>query len=215
MTCQERAIINHKSPFRALSKSYPLHTKSIIKGEIQVLDLTPCLLEGYTTDLGISPDFLKEASKIASSPPIPEKVFTLKKGNLIGSHLAISDKDGNNVADLKSPILSIGATTLTFPDGSENSSHPIEIKPLGIGHRAESFVKDSVTCTWENERFKIENKTLARIIDSEKMEVARYSQKRGRDNEGVLVLDAREVGELVSVLTCVEVLQHINSFSKG
>lgn len=68
----------------------------------------------------------------------PNTVFTLKKGNLVSTHLTVADKDGNHIADWKSPILSMGKATLTFPDESEHSSHPIEIKPLGVGRRAES-----------------------------------------------------------------------------
>lgn len=161
------------------------------------------------------PSFSKKAKQITSSPPLPEIVFTFKKENLPGSHLTVSDKAGNHVADWKSPILSMGTTTLTFPNGSKHSSHPIEIKPLGVGRRAESFVKDSVMYTWENERFKIENKNLIKAIGSEKVEVAKYSQKTGHDKEGLLVVNTGEVDELVAVLTCFAVLQHIDSFSKG
>jgi hypothetical protein len=76
-------------------------------------------------------------------------------------------------------------------------------------------VKDSVTYIWENERFKIENKTLAKVIGSAKAEAGKQSQKTGRDKEGVPVADTREVDELVAILTFIAVLQHKNSFSKS
>jgi hypothetical protein len=76
-------------------------------------------------------------------------------------------------------------------------------------------VKDSVTYIWENDGFKIENKTLAKVIGSTKAEVGKYSQKTGRDKEGVSVVDTREVDELVVILTCIAVFQHKDSFSKG
>jgi hypothetical protein len=146
----------------------------LTKGVIEVLNLTPHLLESYNVDTDISPEFLKEAKQITFPPPLSEIVFTFKKENLTGSHLTASGKGGNHVTDWKSPILSMGTTTLTFQNGSEHSSHPIEIKPLGVGRRAERFVKDSVMYTWENERFKIENKSLIKAIGSEKVEAAKY-----------------------------------------
>lgn len=76
-------------------------------------------------------------------------------------------------------------------------------------------MKDSVTYIWENDRFKIENKTLAKVIGSAKAEVGKYSQKTGRVKEGVSVVDTREVDELVAILTCIAVFQHKDSFSKG
>jgi hypothetical protein len=69
--------------------------------------------------------------------------------------------------------------------------------------------------TWENERFKIENKSLIKVIGSEKVGVANFSQKTRRDEEGLLVVNTREVDELVAVLTCAIVLQYIDSFTKG
>ena len=96
----------------------------------------------------------------------------------------------------------------------EHNSYPIEIKLLGVDRRAESFVKDKVTHTWKNERFKIENMTLVKVIGSKKA-AAKYSQKTGRDKEGVLVVDTGEVGELVAVSTCVAILQHKDSFSNS
>jgi hypothetical protein len=76
-----------------------IQTKSIIKGETQVVDLTTHLLETYHAYSGISPEFLKEAKRIVSTPSIPDKVFTLKKGNLVGTHMTAADKDGNHIAD--------------------------------------------------------------------------------------------------------------------
>ena len=79
---------------------------------------------------------------------------------------------------------------LIFPDGSEHSSYTVKIKPLGVGRRAESLLR-TVTYIWGNGRFKIENKTLVKVIGSEKAEVAKYRQKTGHDKEVLLVVDTR------------------------
>jgi hypothetical protein len=76
-------------------------------------------------------------------------------------------------------------------------------------------IEDSVTYMWENKRFKIENKTLVKVTRSMKAEAAKYSQRTGRENESVLVVDTREIDELVAVLTCVAILRHNDSFSKS
>jgi hypothetical protein len=47
-----------------------------------------------------------------------------------------------------------------------------------------------------------------------KKEVARYAQKGGHEKDGVLVLDAREVGKLVCVLTVCACMEVRDSFSK-
>jgi hypothetical protein len=132
----------------------------------------------------------------------------LKKGNLKGSHLIVADKDSNHIADWKNPIVSIGTTTLTFPEGSKHSNHPIEIKPSGVGRHVESFVKDSMMYVWENERVKVANKTLVKLVESEKVRVARNGQKTGQDTDGVLVVDTGVVDELVAVMTSLAVLRH-------
>jgi hypothetical protein len=119
-----------------------------------------------------------------------------------------------HLASWESPILALGTATISFPDGSSHSRHPIEVKPLGVGRRAESFVKDSVTYVWEMERFKTELKSLVKVVGEERKEVARYAQRAGRDREGMLVIDEGEVDGLVVVLSCVAVLEQRDSFSR-
>lgn len=87
----------------------------------------------------------------------------------------MADKDSNHIADWKNPIVSIGMTTLTFLGGSKHSNHPIEIKASGVGRHVESLMKDSIMYVWENERVKIANKRLVKLVESEKVRAARYS----------------------------------------
>jgi hypothetical protein len=176
--------IDPAPPFQP-TRIFYIQKKSLIRSSIHILDLTTALLETYNPQTGISPSFLAEAKKLVSSSPPPETIYILKS-NLTSSHLTVTNRTGTHLASWESPILALGTTTISFPDGSSHSSHPIEVKPLGVGRRAESFVKDSVTYVWEMERFKTELKSLVKVVGEERKEVARYAQRAGWDREGVL-----------------------------
>jgi hypothetical protein len=49
-------------------------------------------------------------------------------------------------------------------------------------------------------------------VEEEKKEVARYAQRSSHEHEGLLVLDGREVDELVVVLTVCAILEAKDSF---
>jgi hypothetical protein len=50
--------------------------------------------------------------------------------------------------------------------------------------------------------------------DQEKIEIARYSQKSGYATEGLMVLDERELDDLVTILTLCAVLAVVDSFTR-
>lgn len=127
---------------------------------------------------------------------------------MLGTHLAILDVEGTEIAGWKHPVMSFGGrTTVKFPhagDGKES----MEIRKVG-GHarKAEVFVKEGVEYVWQSEEvggmwvrglFKVvENETVGKV----KREVARYAQRSAHEREGLLVMDGTEVDEMVAVLT--------------
>ena len=128
------------------------------------MDLRTQLNAPYSPATGLSDDFLNEGKKHAntsSSPPKP--LYSLKKENILGSKISVKDGEGTNVAEWSNPITSLGKNKFTFLAESPHSSHDIEIKSLGVGRRAESFVVDSVLYIWEVERFKVERKSLFKV----------------------------------------------------
>ena len=109
-----------------------------------------------------------------------------------------------------------GVTHITFPADSVRCSHTLEVKPLSTARRAQSFVKDSVPYAWETPGgFKSGRMSLYKLIGSKKIEVARYKSESGRFHTGgPLVLETREVDELVASLTCMALLNQRDAFYK-
>jgi len=120
---------------------------------------------------------------------------------MLGTHYLLKDRAGNEVAEWKSGILSFGRTSFKFPQGSEHAGEEFDIKPVSTWKRAEAFVKDGITYTWDVDKSHHEHRTLSKVVDGEKMEVARYAQKHVHDKEGLLLLNGKEVDEMVAVLT--------------
>jgi hypothetical protein len=115
---------------------------------------------------------------------------------------------------LVSPITAYGITWITFPGGSPHCSHSLKATPLSITQRAQSFVKDSTTYVWEAEkRFKSGCLSLYKAVAAKKVEVARYeSDTGGFVAGGPLVLETREVDELMALFTCMAVLNERDAF---
>jgi hypothetical protein len=98
----------------------------------------------------------------------------------------------------------------SFPQGSPHSGHDIEMKPISIGRRAEGFTKDSTLYFWD----KVDNiAVLTKVVGEKRVEIAKFGAKHGYDKGGALALDTAQLDELVTVITCVALLQQLDSFS--
>ncbi|KAH6665612.1 hypothetical protein B0J14DRAFT_660323 [Halenospora varia] len=179
-------------PTRALAIHFPPPLKTHQPSQIQ--DLTPRMSTLWTAASGITDENLLSAHKASIVSPPPQVRYTLEKQNMLGTHLAILDAEGTEIAGWNHPILSFGGkTTIKFPhagDGKES----MEIKKVGD--------------TQERRRclLKKESSTFGRVIENEavgkvKREVARYAQRSAHEREGLLVMDGAEVDEMVAVLT--------------
>ncbi|KUJ07096.1 uncharacterized protein LY89DRAFT_743097 [Mollisia scopiformis] len=226
-------VLSPLDPTRALSIQLPAPLKTHHPSHIQ--DLTPHLSTLFSRNLGITNEHLLSAHKASIIFPKPVVRYTLEKQNLLGTHLAILDGVGNEIATWKSPILSLGIgsskTEIKFP----GQSQMLEVKKVietkeneklgynrdhGLHHRhryAERFVKDGTTYFWEAEPESCHQLALMEVFADNrdgimKKEVARYAQKSAHEREGLLVLNGTEVDELIVVLTLCALLDGKDSF---
>lgn len=181
--------------------------------DTKILDLTSQLHNSYHDDL--TPEFCVSAKRLASSTPPPAPIFTLTRAHWYSSsRLTVTDAASVQVAEWHSPLLAYGVTHINFPEDSPHCSHALEVKPLSVARRAQSFVKDSATHAWEaSGRFKSGRMSLHKAAGAKKIEVARYESDSGAFTAGgPLVLETREVDELVALLTCLAVLNQRDAF---
>src|SRR5271168_1587155 len=175
--------------------------------ETKILDLTSQLLDSYQDDF--TEDFNASVKRLVGSSPPPPPIFTLTRAHWYSSsRLTVTDAEGAQLAKWHSPILGYGVTHITFPEHSTHCTHALEVKPLSVARRAQSFISDSATYAWETAgRFKSSRMSLYKAIGGKKIEVARYeSESGGFTAGGPVVLVTKEVDDLVALLTCMAVL---------
>ena len=179
--------LNHPlSPNRALAIHLPspltTHKPSLIQ------DLTPRLPSLYSPTQGITNEHLLSAHKAAIISPTPRTDYVLEKQNVVGTHLAILDAEGNEVAEWRLPILRFAmgfgkVVEVRFPRGGgeadvmemrrltegNGKERDLEI-PVPTGHHhhvhqrhAESFVKDGIAFLWEAEPEALYQKALYKV----------------------------------------------------
>ncbi|OCL04288.1 hypothetical protein AOQ84DRAFT_442186 [Glonium stellatum] len=173
---------------------------------IKVLDLTPFTQTPYT---GMSDAYKNEAKEIVKSRA-PEPTYMLTRENWVGRKYSVTDSSGESIADWKHSWTSVGTAMLTFPDDSPHCSHTIELKNKCWGRRTETFVVDSATFVWKPDSFfGSHNMTLYKVLGKKKVEVGKYSQKWWGAflTGGTLVLDTRELDELIGILSLAVVLK--------
>ena len=127
-----------KPEFIPLDLSTPLsptHAFFITQTKHQtfILDLTPSLSSLFS----LPSINLTAATNLATASPSPPTIYTLRKENLLGTHLSVKDGEEKGVAEWKSPILSLhmGRTTVTFHHNEREET--VEIKPTSVGRRSE------------------------------------------------------------------------------
>jgi hypothetical protein len=115
---------NHPlEPTRALAVHLPSPPSTHQPSTIQ--DLTPRLQTFFSTASRIADENLLSARKASIVSPRPQTRYSLERQNLLGTHIAILDIEGNEIANWKRPILSLGAgggmTEITFPRVGEEA----------------------------------------------------------------------------------------------
>lgn len=181
--------LNHPlSPNRALAVHLPAPLTTHKPASIQ--DLTNRLPYLYSPTQGITNEHLLSAHKATIVSPSPPIDYVLEKQNILGTHLAILDAEGNEVAEWRLPVLRFGrgvgnVVEVKFPRGG-GEAEVMEMRrltegkgkekekdlslPIGIHHyhghhrHAESFVKDGVAFLWEPEPEALCQKALFKVF---------------------------------------------------
>ena len=120
------------SPTRAF---YIQHNKATTS----VFSLTDSLPLVYSHANGSD---VEKGHALATETPSPPIVYTMKRENFFGTHLVARDEDGKDIAEWKSPFISLyaGTTKIKFlenVDGEETKGTEIKVKPASFLKRAE------------------------------------------------------------------------------
>jgi len=158
---RETVPIDHSNPLKpthALSITHTKH-KTII-----VQDLSPSLSSLFTKD-GL---VIEEATKLIDATPAPPTLYTVKKENLLGTHLTVHDKEGKEVAEWNNPILTLHAGQVTIKFLGEQDQNTVTVKPVSHERLSESFELNNKTYIWEAESKHHEFKHLYELIQTTK-----------------------------------------------
>jgi len=159
-SAREIVPIDHSNPLKpthALSITHTKHKTIIIQ------DLSPSLPSLFTTN-GLVID---EATKLIDATPAPPTLYTLKKENLLGTHLTVHDKEGKEIAEWNNPILTLHAGKITIKFLGEEPN-TVTVKPLSHERVSESFELNNKTYIWEAESKHHEFKHLYEVTEETK-----------------------------------------------
>jgi len=120
---------------------------------------------------------------------------------------------GAVVAEASGPLLDLGRWKIKFPAESVHSTHDLELRPTGPGRRQDVFVLESVPYFWDM----VDPKGVYKLYKVDmglRVEVANFTSKSHRDLEGVLIVNDKEVGGVVAIVTSIAVLKRDDSFRK-
>ena len=204
-----------------LDEEAPLHHTKLLylqggafSTTVSVSDVTNALGDIGDTANALKSTTLQDDAKAKAAQQTP--ILELKKEAWYKRNLAAASHSGEPVAQVSGPLLELGHWKLAFPPESPHSSHDIDLRPTGMGQRADFFVKDSVLYFWDMpDAGRLCQ--LFKVVGDKRREIARFVGKRSRlstDKSGVLLLDEEQADEVVVVLTCVAVLNRSDSFRK-
>ncbi|KAJ9165551.1 hypothetical protein NKR19_g274 [Coniochaeta hoffmannii] len=153
---------------------------------------------------------------LTPKPPASTTFLTRNRTHLA----AVSPDDDNNntpLAELSSGGLwSLGQWDITFPPGSTHCTHDIKLRPVGVGARADWFVKDSVPYFWDLVHVGLAGGQtvyeLFKGVDGKRVQVARFEALRARDRSGILWVDGDGADEAVVCVTLVATINRVESF---
>ncbi|GJN73586.1 hypothetical protein PLICBS_007666 [Purpureocillium lilacinum] len=130
---------------------------------------------------------------------------------------AIGDDDGDDserppLATLSSPLLAFGRWTISVSAAVVLGPRigDIELRPISSRSSADVFVLSGVPFFWE--RGDGATRTLRKVVNGRRVDVAIFTARRARDAKGVLAVDEVHVDALVAAVTCVAVLKRTDSF---
>lgn len=118
---------------------------------------------------------------------------------------------GVELATWKHSAISCGKAEIGFPNDSKHSSHGFTMANVKWYRRTNTWVQDSITYSWHcDSKYKANRMTLLKQIGNTQTVIARYAQRWGSwVTGGVLLVDDREVDEVVAVLTTCVMLKRM------
>jgi len=186
------------------SRIFHIVPHSSLTKTIKVLDITDRITAPYTSD-----EFTEQAKEIPkSSPPDPWLTVTRVPHWWSRRFTVESASEPGKLVEWKGGLMSWSSNVLSFTSGSPHSSHPITMKTKSYWKFREQFVFDSITYTWVSDNAWTNIKyTLYKSIGSREVRVGRYEQRwKFLRTGGTLVLNTKEIDDVVGVLTCLVVL---------
>ncbi|KAH8880292.1 hypothetical protein GQ53DRAFT_774306 [Thozetella sp. PMI_491] len=174
--------------------------------EIRVLDVTNHV---SLVDPGaITEPFAREVERVGKERSKDKSTWAYDLDrNTFSSTMRFQDAaaGGAVVAELDMPILKhYGGWTIRFPEQSKHSNHSIEMRPLGVWKKQESFVKDSVPYLWDMSKGK--GGQLSAVIGEKKVPVAAFVAQHWFKNNCVLAFNSKMLDQVVVLASCIAVL---------
>ncbi|KAI1500065.1 hypothetical protein F5X99DRAFT_256325 [Biscogniauxia marginata] len=152
-------------------------------------------------------DVSQAAEKLASRPTYNVG----SSGDMMRTLKTVTDAaSGERLCDLNMTFVSFDSSTVRFPAGSPHSRHEIELCPVGGANRDgapkhEAFVKNSIPYFWDMTGAGGRVGILYKCLNQTRVEIARVTGL-GFDKDAVLVLNGRELDDVVALSTCVILL---------
>jgi hypothetical protein len=175
-----------------------------------VLDLTKDMDVKYT---GMTDEYKAQVKKTMQDHSYTPAI-TCNRNGLFGLTYNVVDDQDKHIAHWSHPWSSLGESILTFPEGSDHSSHPISLKNKAFAMRSEVFTVNSQPYMWEmDSMWHSTNMTLYKVTGTgeaeKKVEIGKYAQKwwGGFVTGGTFVLDEDEINGVVACLTLLVVLR--------
>jgi len=188
-------------------KIFFIKSSSGHSSDVAIFDVTTKVERNYDD---MSDQFVDEVETLAKDVEPSSATLELKRPRFLKRRTIVMDDSKEQVAEINAPVLGFGVRKFSFPQGSSHSSHDIEMKPVSIGSRAEGFVKDSVQYFWDKQD-KIA--TLSKVMGDKRVHIAKFGAKHNYDKGGVLALDTQQIDAVVAMITCVALLQQLDSFA--
>jgi hypothetical protein len=201
--------LNEEAPLSATRILY-VDQKSSISTTTTIIDLTG--QDDLVIDSsGEMSKAIFDKAKTAANGAKP--ILELRRESWYKRVFTTKDAEDQLVAEVSGPLLAMGHWKLSFPQDSTHSSHAIELRPAGMGKRADVFVQDSILYFWDvvdpGSLFK-----LYKVMDGKRIEAAAFVSKSSHGPKGLLMIDDKLVDVVVACVTFVAVLNRNESFRK-
>jgi len=192
------------------TSTYWVSPHGMLTKQITILDLTKDMNVPYA---GLTDAYKAEVKKTLKDHSFTP-AFTCHRNGWVGLAYTIKNDRDEAIAEWKHPWFSTGEATLTFPEASPHSSHPISLRNKRWGLRTEGFTSNSQPFFWEMDSvWHSTSMTLYKVSGSgeheRKTEVGKYVQKwwGGFVTGGTVVVDEKEIDGCVACLTLCVVLK--------